>query len=69
MIGQGFCDQLRAARARVNGQIDDFRAAVIRSFPPGGPRDAVLAQLENARTQANTQIDQVLARVCQSPIA
>jgi hypothetical protein len=69
LVGPGgdFCAQLRDARTRVNAQIDAFRLVVTQSFPAGAQRDAILLQLERARTQANTSVDQVLVTRCPTP--
>jgi hypothetical protein len=61
------CAQLRAARVTLNGQIDALRVAVIQAGFSPSQQATILAQLEAARTQANTQIDQALAAAACPP--
>ncbi|MDQ6724724.1 MAG: hypothetical protein M3066_00890 [Actinomycetota bacterium] len=55
------CAQLRQTRVNVNSQIDALEASVRQNFT-GSQRDALLAQLESARAQSNSQIDSQLAQ-------
>jgi hypothetical protein len=52
---------LQLRRAQVNTQINTARAQVLAALPAGAQREALLAQLEGSRAQANSQIDRASA--------